>query len=172
MDSNWTKIFKRLIILNKFWNKKHPLALLMAIIEVIKSAMMRTWDVINSNLWRYNFNKFGNNSRVLGNVTIRFPGNIEIGNYTIIGRGVFLTSEMTDSILIIGDHTQLNTKVRIEFSGNVTIGSNVVISSDTQIYTHSHGYDPKSQPIGKPLSIGNNVWIGSGCYIMEQKRPK
>ncbi|WP_417371917.1 acyltransferase [Gelidibacter japonicus] len=151
----------------KFWSKKHPFGLVKAFIIMFHSIFFKLRDKISTLLWKYNFKKFGKKSRVLSNTTIRFPGNIQLGSQSIIGRGVSLSSEISNATLIIGDNTQLNRNVRIDFTGNVKIGSNVVISSDTQIYSHSHGYDPKSKPVGKPIIVEDNVWIGSGCYIMD-----
>jgi acetyltransferase-like isoleucine patch superfamily enzyme len=151
----------------KFWSKKNPLGIVIAFIIMFHSLFFRLLDVLSTLLWKFNFKKFGSKSKVLSNTTIRFPGNIQVGNQSIIGRRVSLSTEISNATLTIGDNTQLNRNVNIDFTGNVKIGSNVVISSDTQIYSHSHGYDPKSKPIGKPIIIEDNVWIGSGCYIMD-----
>lgn len=154
-------------MLAKFWSKNNPLGIVVALFIILNSAFFRLLDIISTFLWKFNFKKFGKKSRVLSIVTIRFPGNIEVGINSIIGRGVSLSTEINNATLIMGDNSQLNKDVTIDFSGNVQIGSNVVISSDTKIYTHSHGYDPKSKPQGKPINIKDNVWIGSGCYIMD-----
>lgn len=154
-------------MLTKFWSKKHPLGLIIALITLLKSGLNRLFDKVSTLLWRYNFKKFGNNSRVLSNVTIRFPGNIEIGSNSVIVRGSSFSSEISSATLTIGDNSQINKNVSIDFSGNVYIGSNVVISSNTKIYSHSHGYDPKSKPKGKPIKIEDNVWVGSYCIILD-----
>lgn len=154
-------------MIEKFWSKKNPLGIIVAFLIMFHSMFFRAFDIASTLLWKFNFKKIGKNSKVLSNATIRFPGNIQIGNKSIIGRGVSLSTEVNNAILIIGNNSQLNRGVAIDFSGNVQIGSNVVISSNTTIYSHSHGYDPKSKPIPKPICIEDNVWIGSGCHIMD-----
>lgn len=154
-------------MIEKFWNNKHPLGLIIAFIAMLNSILFKILDSSSTVLWKFNFKKFEDRSKVLSFVSIRYPGNIEIGKKSIIGRRVFLSTEISSAILIIGNNTQLNQNVKVDFSGNVKIGSNVVVSSSTHIYSHSHGYNPKSQAIGKPLDIKDNVWIGSGCYIMD-----
>lgn len=51
----------------------------------------------------------------------------------------------------------------------VTIGDNVLLGPYVQIYTASHPTDPikrlSGEEFGKPVVIGNNVWIGGGAII-------
>ncbi|MBE0670938.1 MAG: acyltransferase [Anaerolineales bacterium] len=61
---------------------------------------------------------------------------------------------------------QINTGCHIDHSGGLTVGAKTLISSDVVIYTHSHGYDPRSKPTMTPLVIGDNVWVGARTIIM------
>ena len=52
----------------------------------------------------------------------------------------------------------------------VTIGDNVLFAPNVQIYTAGHPLDVKSRveqgvEFGKPISIGNNVWLGGGVIV-------
>ena len=69
---------------------------------------------------------------------------------------------------MIGINSQVNMGVHLDFTGNLTIGENVVISDYVIIETHSHGYDPHSKPIASELTIEDNVWIGVRSIILSQ----
>jgi len=51
----------------------------------------------------------------------------------------------------------------------ITIGDNVLMGPNVQIYTAGHPVDPKlrlsSLEFGLPITIGNNVWIGGSAII-------
>ena len=51
----------------------------------------------------------------------------------------------------------------------VTLGDNVLIAPNVQIYTAYHPIDPATRMTGvemaAPITIGNNVWIGGGAII-------
>ena len=51
----------------------------------------------------------------------------------------------------------------------ITIGSHVLFGPGVQIYAASHPLDPeirKTLELSKPVSIGNNCWIGGGAIIL------
>jgi len=52
---------------------------------------------------------------------------------------------------------------------SVTIGDNCMLAPNVQIYTATHPLEYKARNSGKefakPISIGNNVWIGGGAII-------
>jgi len=85
-------------------------------------------------------------------VKIYFPVYIEPKNNITINEGVS-----------IGPYVQ------IWAHGGVNIGKNTMIASHCIITTSTHDYtiDPmNSKRIDKPVSIGENVWFGSGAIIM------
>lgn len=51
----------------------------------------------------------------------------------------------------------------------VTIGENCMLAPGVHIYTASHPLDPIERnsglEFGKPVTIGNNVWLGGSCII-------
>jgi len=75
-----------------------------------------------------------------------------------------------------GINTRLGSNVFINFNfvildcAPVTIGSNVFIAPNVQIYTARHPMDAteRSNHIGSasPVIIGNDVWIGGNCIIL------
>lgn len=52
----------------------------------------------------------------------------------------------------------------------VTVGDGCMIAPNVGIYTASHPVDPAARAAGweygKPVSIGDNVWIGAGAIIL------
>ena len=71
----------------------------------------------------------------------------------------------------IGNNSGLGINCRI--SGNVTIGDNVMMGPDVIIITKRHKFDRTDIPmieqghdLEKPVTIGNDVWIGARCIIL------
>ena len=52
---------------------------------------------------------------------------------------------------------------------HVEFGDNILMGPNVQIYTATHPMSPQArlsvQELGKPISIGNNVWIGGSAVI-------
>ncbi|WP_207420294.1 sugar O-acetyltransferase [Desertivirga brevis] len=75
-----------------------------------------------------------------------------------------------------GINTRIGSNVFINFNFvmldccPVTIGNNVFIAPNVQIYTAKHPIDPetRNKHIGSalPITIGNDVWIGGNCVIL------
>jgi maltose O-acetyltransferase len=69
----------------------------------------------------------------------------------------------------VGDNFYANYNCIILDVNRVKIGDNVLIAPNVQIYTATHPIDPKERLTGKefakPVSIGNNVWIGGGTIV-------
>lgn len=74
----------------------------------------------------------------------------------------------------IGERCSLRPGVRIDCSGDVTIGDKVVLSRGVKIMTHSHGYlsgevddISVSHPVHtQALKIGDNVFVGEEAFIL------
>nr|WP_228040799.1 sugar O-acetyltransferase [Nodosilinea sp. LEGE 07088] len=51
----------------------------------------------------------------------------------------------------------------------VTLGDDVLLAPDVQIYTAYHPTDPAERLTGvamaAPIAIGNNVWLGGGAIV-------
>jgi acetyltransferase-like isoleucine patch superfamily enzyme len=95
-----------------------------------------------------------------------------IDSEVIIGKGFYFIQPhaMTTGYLRIGHGTRLNHRVEIDYSGGVTIGSNVWISQNVLIETHDHVItcEPKRdwRIETTPLAIDDEVWIGANAIIL------
>ena len=128
---------------------------------------MRLMDSANTILCRGNLRSLGRRSRVQAGVILRYPGSISIGDGTNVGRRAAFASEVSDSRCDIGSGVIIGRGSRVDFSGGVSIGNNVVLSEDVAILSHSHGLSPKSSPTKASLTIEDDVWIGMRSTIIE-----
>ena len=94
-----------------------------------------------------------------------------------VGRNVFFSGSRSISsphMLRIGDNTWFGENFFARCEGGLSIGSGVIISRGVEIWTSNHNYnsdDLCSLPydnrfILKPVSIGDNAWIGSRVTII------
>ena len=149
----------------QFWNGR-LLGLPVALISLGLAICGRVRDRFSTWLWSGNVHHFGTRSRIQHGVVIRNPGNVNIGDDAVIGRGVLIGGEIATGILKIGNRSQISSGCILDISGNLIIGENVLLSTGCVVYTHSHGLDPKSIPIGKPLTIDDGAWIGARVLIL------
>lgn len=74
--------------------------------------------------------------------------------------------------LRIGSRLFANCNLFIQASGTVTIGDDVLIGPNVSILSENHRFDRVDVPINqqgydrKPISVGNDVWLGAGCIIL------
>lgn len=83
---------------------------------------------------------------------------------------VKLMADKPDSIIKIGRNTRIHGSC-IHAFGEVVIGENCLIAANCQIFDasgHSSQISNRleSQGESKPISIGNNVWIGANSIIL------
>jgi maltose O-acetyltransferase len=68
-----------------------------------------------------------------------------------------------------GDHVFMNFNCCILDVAEVTLGNHVMMGPNVQIYTATHPLEYKLRNSGKefakPITIGNNVWIGGNAVI-------
>lgn len=78
--------------------------------------------------------------------------------------------------IIIGKNVGISQTSLIAHNSDITIGDNVKIGGGTCIYTTDfHSIDPKcrassydiNNAICKPVTIGNNVFIGARCMVLK-----
>ncbi len=85
-------------------------------------------------------------------VTVKQPIRFDYGSNTYFGENVYI-----------------NYGVVILDVCEVRIGNDVLIAPNVQILAASHPLDPEERKsgkeCGKPVTIGNNVWIGAGVII-------
>jgi len=70
----------------------------------------------------------------------------------------------------VGDYFYSNNNLIITDGAEVTFGDNVFIAPNCCFTTAEHPIDPEQRKSGleiaKPITIGNNVWIGAGSTIL------
>lgn len=70
----------------------------------------------------------------------------------------------------VGKNFFANHNLVIQDGGGVSFGDNVFIGPNCCFTTAEHAIDPEMRKqgieIAKPISIGNNVWIGAGSTIL------
>lgn len=148
--------------------------------------------------YRHRLGALGEKSTIESGVDFQYPEHVTIGNSSHIGRNVALRANtkrnpgivigdgvnILDSTLIatnegkiiIGDRSLLGPFCLIYGNGNVTIGSNVLISARTSISTVSHHTDRCDIPINEqgtfydPVVIEDDVWIGMNTVILQGVR--
>ena len=152
-------------IIKRYWNGSFW-GIPKFVFIIINVIYIRSIEVLSSWFWGFNLGECGSNLRIQKGATLRYPKNIKVGDNVSIGRNCHLVSDFNDSKLKIGDNSQINRNCEIDFSGNLIIGKNVVISDQVSIMTHDHGYDPHSVPLKNELLIDDNAWIGSYVVIL------
>lgn len=91
------------------------------------------------------------------------------------GKGLSIRSGVifnvsADGILDVGKNVFINFGTKINVRDHVVIGDGCMIGQDVLIYDHDHDYRSdnfRDTFITKPVTIGQNVWIGSGVIILK-----
>lgn len=72
--------------------------------------------------------------------------------------------------ITVGDGFYANHNMVITDGAEVTFGDHVFVAPNCCFTTAEHAIDPEMRKAGveiaKPITIGNNVWIGAGCTIL------
>ena len=88
--------------------------------------------------------KLGKRVLIFGSVRIDMPWNLEIGDFSAIGRRVWLYN-----------------------FAPVRIGSNTVVSQDCVLCTSSHDYTHPHLPLySKEIIVGDEAWIAADSFVM------
>ena len=70
----------------------------------------------------------------------------------------------------VGDFFYSNHNLIITDGAEVTFGNNVFIAPNCCFTTAEHAIDPQQRrdglEIAKPITVGNNVWIGAGATVL------
>lgn len=87
------------------------------------------------------------------------------GSFSIYYDGDIIVFE--DGVLELGSGF-CNSNVKIRCKNKITVGNNVAISHDVTIMdSDAHNIDYEGYQMTKPITIGNNVWIGSRAIILK-----
>lgn len=93
----------------------------------------------------------------------------QCGRCVAVWDGVYLLNMQYAEL---GDHVSIHPMCYIDACGGLKIGNHVSIAHSTTIMTSEHDYASNARPIRenpcilKPVTIGNNVWIGAGVRIL------
>lgn len=89
------------------------------------------------------------------------------------GKGIAVNSPFHcdyGQFIEVGDNFFANYNCIILDNGGVKIGDNVMFAPNVSLYTVGHPLDPELRNAGweqaKPITIGNNVWIGGNVVIL------
>ena len=102
---------------------------------------------------------------------LRFPDLIHIGRKVVIKSGVQVCPCNASSMIDVGDRTTIGFYTFIYSSSHISIGTDCMIAPFVYIVDSDHGLDRDRkmnlQPnSARPISIGNDVWIGAHCVIL------
>jgi len=87
-----------------------------------------------------------------------------------IGRGVIMRPRLRVKFpwrLEIGDRSWIGESVWLHNQGQMSIGSDCVISQDSFLTTGSHDWQHTMDLLVKPVRIGSGVWITSRCMVLQ-----
>lgn len=124
-------------------------------------------DYVTTKCYQIFLGSAGKGCHIEFGARIERPRAVYLGNRVTIGKNTVFVSEGGLQKLIIEDNVQVGRSCHIDHTGGLTIGENSLISEGVYIYTHSHGVDPRSEPIPIEKNIGRNCWIGSRSMILE-----
>jgi len=120
--------------------------------KFFRSVIRRIRNVISTTFYSIVIPNFGKGSKIFYNFYSPRVDKIQIGE---------------NCFLILGNNVKINAGVTLDYSGGLEIKDNVVVSRDSYILTHSHGYNPHSKPVPKPLVIESDTWIGAKVIVGE-----
>ena len=70
----------------------------------------------------------------------------------------------------VGNRFYANHNFIVQDGAKVTFGNNVFIAPNCTVTTAEHAIDPQMRAegieIAKPVTVGNNVWIGAGATVL------
>lgn len=110
------------------------------------------------------------------NVNALSANGITIGDQVSIGRDsiIFCTGVIAQkgTGISIGDRTGINARAYLAGQGGITIGHDVIMGPNVQIFSENHNFSHpqiniKDQGVTRqPVIIGNNCWLGAGAIIL------
>lgn len=126
------------------WNRPKAVVYLWAVAELL--FVTNPWQIssgIRTRVLRLFGAKIGEQVVFRPRTRVKFPWNLEIGDRTWIGEGVWF-------------HNQ----------DRVTLGDDVVISQETMLTTGSHAHRRDMALITRPILIESGAWVTSRCMIL------
>jgi acetyltransferase-like isoleucine patch superfamily enzyme len=128
--------------------------------------------------WKWRLGKMGKRVILDKPLNISDPKAVSIGAYSILKQGCML-EDLTPGQgqypkIKIGDYCTFMYRFQCNAAESVVIGNYVLVASDVLITDSDHIVEPNGVPvtknnklISKPVSIGNNCWIGQNVVILK-----
>ena len=101
---------------------------------------------------------------------IHFGNNVSIARDSILFCTGVIAHQGTG--ITIGDRTGISARAYLAGQGGITIGTDVIMGPNVQIFSENHNFDDltltiKEQGVTKQsVTIGNNCWLGGGTTIL------
>lgn len=87
-----------------------------------------------------------------------------------LGRGVCVfrgTTVIGAQELVLGDRAQVGFRVVLDARGGLTVGEDVLVSSDTQLLTANHNLSsPDFERQVAPIEIADHAWIATRAVVL------
>jgi acetyltransferase-like isoleucine patch superfamily enzyme len=110
--------------------------------------------------------------------TVSTHAEVELGRGLSLGRGTTISSfckfKVTDGPLTVGENGGFATGCHVATGpGGIAIGKNFICGPNTVIVANNYGYADPHVPVAEQpetsvgIRIGDNVWIGSNCTILD-----
>lgn len=106
----------------------------------------------------------------LSEITFDRGGELRIGSGFKMRDGAKLRVRK-GAVCTMGKNVSINSGNVINCQKSITLGDDVILSPNVQIYDHDHDYACQGgvaagKYITAPVEIGSNVWIGANCVIL------
>lgn len=103
--------------------------------------------------------------RISQNGTIVMESGVEIRGNTIL-------NVSGNGTIFLGEKVFINDGCKINCHEDISIGKGTIIGQNVLIYDHDHDYNSGAEKkrntfVNDKISIGENVWIGSGVIILK-----
>ncbi len=138
------------------------------IMRVVGALYRRAGMRIAGCLHRATLANVGTGTRFQVGVRFAQPGAVSIGRDCLISSRAQASGEEGQGVLEIGDRVQINCDVQLDITGGLRLADDVLISQGAVLYTHDHGFDPRSVPRPCAKSVGQGAWIGMQAIILPE----
>ena len=152
--------------MSKFWNGK-IMGLPHAAVGFLGAVFHKIGYRVSTFFYKSNLGKCGKGVTLMPGLKYRNPKSIEIGNHVVIAKGVTLSNnEIPSGKLVIEDGASIDNGCFVDFSGGIIMRKDAHLAWGVYVSTHDHGYDYHNKPVGKPLEIGDNAFVGARSTIL------
>lgn len=139
-------------------------------VRMLKPLTAKTLEVVNGRYCLRTCSRIGRYVRVMGHPYVRNQGVMTIGDRVII-QSTTVRCELVayrGGRLEIGPRTWIGYGCSIAARRSVHIGADCLLGPYTNILDNDYHdvYDHRVAPESRPVTIGNNVWIGTRVIIL------